>query len=611
VSVVYILEVAVGIGLLILVHELGHFIAAKLSNVKVEKFSIGFGPELVGVTRGETRYSLRIMPLGGYVRMLGDEPGSDTAVDPRSFLAQGFGKKVAIILAGSVSNILLALVLFIAVFQIGIKVDAAKIGAVEYGLPAYYAGMEVGDEVVAIEGRKYVDFSDLYVKSALTDPGSALHLVIKRGGNEMRLVVYPEYVAGQGMSFIGVERYPTLEIGALVTASAAEDESPSDGARSQEAANADVNPVEEAGVAPGWTIAAVNGARLTDWFEFKRFVVANGLEPFELTVAKSGEEKTVTVTPQRIPAPLLGITAFQTTEIEKVTEGSRAAAMGLAAGDVITAVGSRECKSVFDVSYAVTAQLSKLPPLKVVRGGETLEIPWDVRPSSGVDFIAGITTKALPQAAWVAPGSPAEMMGIRPGDDITAVDGKPTNTFEDIRTFLKEAQSDEIGVEWTRAGEAFHGAFQPAFVGVLPGVDTVERRFGLAESCRVGLRKAWDFASQIYILIRKAFTGQAAIGRNLSGPVGIARVSYKYAVQGVSHLLFFLAIIGINLGVVNLLPIPILDGGLLATFLVEKIKGSPISLTVQAILQYAGLAIIIALFVFMTWQDIARIVHGM
>jgi regulator of sigma E protease len=588
------LEVAVGIGVLILVHEFGHFIFAKYFGVKVEKFSMGFGPELVGVTYGETRYSIRIVPLGGYVKMLGEEPDSQTATDPRSFLVQPFLTKAAIIIAGSVFNILLALVFFITVFQVGITFPAAHVGGVEYGMPAYYAGLQVGDRVVEIDGRRTVDFSDLAVTSALADPGHSLSLVIERGGEEMPVTVYPEYNPSQAIGQIGVQPYPTLTIESLFTLGNAP------------------SPLMKAGVEPGSTITAMNGTSVSSWVEFSRLAVANGLKPFTITVSKGNVEKTVEVSPVRDPSPLLAITVGQTLDVTKVTMGSIAEAIGLEAGDVITALGATRVSDMGQLSWEITKNLANLPSLEVTRNGKTVELSWnkDRLPLGGLAFASGFETRTMPQPAWVAPGSPAAMMGLEPGDVITSVDGRPVTDFESIRQFLKDAKGDTITVAWTRNGTAMQASFQPIFLGVVPAVETVERHLGLAASCSLGVRKAWDFASQIYIIIRKAVTGQSSIGKKLSGPIGIARVSYTVARQGFTQFLFFLAVIGVNLGVMNLLPIPILDGGLLAIFIVERIKGSPLRPSAQAALQYAGLVIIVMLFLYVTWQDVYRIVKG-
>ena len=591
-SLIYIIEVALGIGLLVFIHELGHFVLAKLSGVTVERFSIGFGPELLGFTRGETRYSFRLLPFISYVKMLGEEPGSESAADARSFTAQPYHRKVAIIAAGTTANILLALVLFVAVFQVGMPFPAAHIGYVEYGAPAFYAGIRPGDRVISIDGRTDVDFTDLAVKAALADPGEILNLVIERDGRTFPLAVPSEYVPAEGTGHIGVERYPTLRIEAFLQVDKTED------------------PVQAAGVETGSTIISANGVAMESWTQFRRFVAANGLEPYSLTVKRAGAERTYEIRPVRNTAPFLNVFATQTTEVVSIAPGSVADLVGLKAGDVILAVGGKPVSDLHEVRNAINTEPATLGPLKVKRGDSTLEIAWTVRPRSGLEFAEALETATLPRIAWVEPGSAGEFLGLHPGDYLLSVDGKPVADFEAFKENLKASTGDTVTLTWRRGDVEMRGAFQPVFLGISPAVETIERKLGFVASCSMGVRKAWDFASQIYILLRKAFSGQAAIAKSLRGPVAIAQTSYRIAQQGVIQLVFFLAVIGVNLAVMNLLPLPLLDGGLLVLFTVEKVRGKPLSLAAQAAFQYAGIAIIGALILFITWQDIYRIVTG-
>ena len=616
-----------------MVHELGHFIAAKLSGVKVEGFSVGFGPELAGFTRGDTRYSLRIVPLGGYVKMLGEEPVAEVGAvqrtlmprdadglsageqpeqqgdkhvqhgtpveDSRSFSAQPFRIKALILAAGSAANVLLALILFVGVFQVGATFPAARIGTVEYGLPAFYAGLKPGDRILQIDGRRNVDFEDLQIKAALTDVGAEMELLVERDNRTIPVRVCPEFDPSQGISMLGVENYPTLTIGGFVRQPAQADDT-----RPREY---EPSPAEKAGVEDGWTISAVNGQSVESWGDFSRAAVANGLRPLALTLRKDGVEKTVTVIPTRSAAPFLGISPLHTTEITEVKRGSQADRMGLRAEDTVVSVGERKCGDLAELRYAITSQLRRLPPLVVLREGRTVETAWDKPPLGGVDFCEGLVTRNQASVAWVVEGSAAEVMGLARGDSIVSIDQRQVTDFESIRTCLRESKGDRIKVVWKRGEAEMEGEFQPVFVGIVPMPETITWRLGIAGSCQMGLRKAWDAASQIYILLRKAVTGEPAVGKKLSGPVGLAYISYQYAKQGFTRLVFLLAVIGLNLGVVNLLPIPILDGGLLAVCLVEKIRGKRLSLTTQAILQYVGLALIVALFIYVTWQDILRV----
>ncbi len=605
-SLLYILVAAAGIGLLILAHECGHFIVAKLGNVKVENFSIGFGPEIAGFTKGETRYSLRIIPLGGYVKMLGDEPGDTNANADRAFLSQGFATKAAIIVAGSAANILLSLVLFIIVFRVGISFPAARIGNVAYESAAYYAGLQTGDRIIQIDGRSNVDFRDLIVKTALANPGQPIKLVIERGGQSFEKTIQPVFVPELGRAEIGVQPYQNLKIENFVELAPAAKNNKHQKYKKIE------SPAQQAGVPKGSRIVAINGQKVASWYDFRRKLTENGLRKFQLTVADgkptaNGGEKTFEITPVRSPAPLLGINPLITTKLKKVEKGSLAETMGLEAGDVITALGGTKTADLGALQHEISVHLNNLPPLEILRKSKTLHLPWPKRPSSAAAFLSACEPEVLPRVAHVLPNSPADIIGLAAGDEIMTIDGKEVKTFMDIRKYLGDSSGNSITVKWRRDGRDYAASFEPAFVGIVPGTELVTRKAGLAGACTMGARKAWDFATQVYLLLKKLVSGQRGIGKNLLGPVSIARVSYQFAQKSLIQFTFFLAIISVNLGIVNMLPIPILDGGYLAIFTVEKIKGAPLAPSTQAVVQYLGLAIIAATFLLITYQDIMRL----
>src|SRR5271156_2063957 len=149
----YILQVAVGLGFVIFIHELGHFFLAKWNGVKVEKFSIGFGPTLFGFRRGETEYVLAALPLGGFVKMLGEGPDEQESksTDPRAYPNKSVSARMAIISAGVIMNLFLAGACFVYFYGNERHDSPAILGAVTAGSPAYEAGLCVGDEIVAID----------------------------------------------------------------------------------------------------------------------------------------------------------------------------------------------------------------------------------------------------------------------------------------------------------------------------------------------------------------------------------------------------------------------------------------------------------------------------
>jgi regulator of sigma E protease len=190
---VSILSAVVVLGILIFVHELGHFIFAKLFGVGVEKFSLGFGPKVIGRKMGETEYLISAFPLGGYVKMVGEgeELAQDAVEDPRSFAAKPPLQRIAIVLAGPVFNLLFAVVVFIAVYMIGVPVQTARIGEVVEDKPAARAGLKANDLITAANGKpvgKWEDFADVVSGSK----GQPVNIDVSRNGESLSFRIVPE-----------------------------------------------------------------------------------------------------------------------------------------------------------------------------------------------------------------------------------------------------------------------------------------------------------------------------------------------------------------------------------------------------------------------------------
>ncbi len=181
------------LGLLIFVHELGHFIVAKRTGVGVKVFSLGFGPALINIRRGQTDYRLSIIPLGGYVRMVGEEPDEEVAPQeiPRSFTHKPVGVRMAIVAAGPAANVVFALITYYLVLVLwGLPILAPSVGKVVKASPAQAAGLRPGDEIVAIDGKKITRWSDM-VSIIQASKGRALVFRVRRGHRELSVVVRP------------------------------------------------------------------------------------------------------------------------------------------------------------------------------------------------------------------------------------------------------------------------------------------------------------------------------------------------------------------------------------------------------------------------------------
>ena len=341
------------LGGLIFVHELGHFIAAKLLGVKVVKFSIGFGPRLLGLRRGETEYVLALLPLGGYVKMAGDEPGAEVAPEDRGrgFLEAPPWKRFVIAFAGPAANLAFPVVIYfaLALAQNGSAVPGPTLGTVMPGSAAQRAGLQAGDRVISV-----------------TVPGTAP--VPVRYFSDLREMVAPR--PGQRIDFT-VDRRGTQVVVPVIPA--AEKES---------------NPVETVtrgviGVSPAWPSAVVAPVLPGS---------AGPLAPFDLVVRAGGAA-----------VKNMG-------DLDRVLRASPCAPVDL---EVLreTPVGA---PGVAVSSYTPV----KLGAVPTCDGGRPAFLAADPMVST---FIAE-----------VVPGSPADLAGLRRGDAITAVNGKPVRSFREL-----------------------------------------------------------------------------------------------------------------------------------------------------------------------------------
>lgn len=235
-----LVQFLLGLGVVVFFHELGHFLAARWAGIKVERFAIGMGPRVCGFVRGETDYCLCAVPLGGYVKMLGQEDfkpvEGQAALDPRSFLQQSVGKRMVVIAAGVAMNVLLAALLFILVGMIGKKDNAPIVGEVLPTHPAAAAEIawdapadparplpptektiQPGDRIVSLNGKPVKHFGDVQTAAILADKGEAFDLVLQRETNGIvrtgRTRVAVRFSEAEGINEFGLASAPSLTVG--------------------------------------------------------------------------------------------------------------------------------------------------------------------------------------------------------------------------------------------------------------------------------------------------------------------------------------------------------------------------------------------------------------
>ena len=179
------------LSILVIVHEFGHFIVAKKMGVAVEKFSIGFGPEIIGVTKRETRYSISLIPLGGYVKLAGETSAEGVKGEKWEYLSRTVGERVRIIFAGPLLNYILAFFIFSFVFMVGNPTLTAKVGKVMPGYPAESAGLKAGDKIISINNKNVLYWEDV-TNIVHTNKNQELSLLVNRDGVETVVQVTPK-----------------------------------------------------------------------------------------------------------------------------------------------------------------------------------------------------------------------------------------------------------------------------------------------------------------------------------------------------------------------------------------------------------------------------------
>ena len=188
------------LGLLIIIHEFGHFLACRLTGVKVEKFSIGFGPEIFNWQGGGTRYVISLLPLGGFVKPAGETVSETDASGPKpgDYLAAPLLSRIFIVCAGVAMNYILAFVLFTAIFLMGRPVPGTTVGGFMKGYPAETSGLAAGDQITALNGQKVETWKDLTDLIEISS-GAPVEITVERGAQKLALKIIPKVESGKDL----------------------------------------------------------------------------------------------------------------------------------------------------------------------------------------------------------------------------------------------------------------------------------------------------------------------------------------------------------------------------------------------------------------------------
>ncbi len=281
-----VLWLLVLIGVMINIHELGHFWAARFFDVKVDAFSFGFGPRLFGFRRGETDYRFSLLPIGGYVKMAGELAGDGNPAsgnvfvdDPRSLPSKPRWQRLIIAFAGPFMNIVLAVAVLTGLYMVKYQKIAdsdlqAIIGHVMPDSPASKAGIQDGDRIVALEGKKNPTWEDVGLKE-VTSAYRQMHITVERSGKRFDTTVTPVLNERVGVGFAGWDERGTIQLGQVEPG----------------------YPADKAGLKKGDILVAVNGEPMHSQIKFQEITKNSNGRPIDVEILRNGESRHIEVTP--------------------------------------------------------------------------------------------------------------------------------------------------------------------------------------------------------------------------------------------------------------------------------------------------------------------------
>ena len=542
-----ILPFLILIGVLIFVHELGHFMWAKILGVKVLTFSLGFPPKLLSRTVGETEYVISAIPLGGYVKMLGEDAGDDVPESEmkRAFHMQPVWKRFVIVVAGPLMNLVFPILIYFVVLSVlAGEIEPATVGTLVPGDPADRAGLRPGDLIVQIDDTPIHGFEDL--REAVGDAaGRTVKIAYLRDGKRRESTIVPRKATETVVAVLGL----TKEVGRIgvypifprpvIQITDAEGTAARAGLRSRD------------------LIMSVGREPIAKWIELERKLEQDGPANLEVTFLR----------PVPADSPV---------------------------GTVHTYVAG------------------------------TATLAFAAGKGTRLDRLGAVSSESY--VADVRPGTPAHLAGIREGDRIVSVNGTEVRIWDQLtntlRTYpddlhritfekpdgvqiissirqLKETVIDEFGQEHSRY------TFGASNFNLYKRDERIPNPRRLATALEGAFEGTWYYIKITGLLFARLFQGKVSL-KTIGGPILIFDIAGRSAKAGWETYLDTMALISINLGIINLLPIPILDGGVVLLMLIETVRRRRLSDRFRVIYQYIGMGIVGLLVVLVFYNDISR-----
>ena len=528
------------LGFLIFIHELGHFFAAKRCRIRVEKFSIGFGPRLFGFRRGETDYCISALPFGGFVKMAGESPEEQKG-EEGEFATAPVGHRIFVAIAGPAMNLIMGVILFSFVYLVGLD-----------------------------RGTMWL-----------------MEMLIGRSDRQ-------------------------AQIGLV----------------------ADDSPAKKGGIEPGDTIVSINDRKIKNWQDFNTTILTHPDEELRVVVSRDGQPKTLYVTPRSLDRSGIGqirVSARQSAMVESLTEDSAAAKAGIQSEDVIESINGRKIYHVPEFNSVIWDPSNPFGSAhrglyKEINENQNGEISLGIRRSE--EFLTASFPINWVVNAVVEEGSEAERVGIQSGDEIVSINGESVENFELYpRLYELTATNPDRPVEigLLRSGELLNASltfavgdaenqlnlqglhWKLSLDGLTLAVPSVAiPKYNVITAVGEGVQTNWLILEMVVKVLKRLVTREVKT-KHLTGPIGIVDATRRVIEFGLRSLLFFVGFISVNLAIVNLLPIPIADGGQILFFTLEKLRGRPLSIRKQMIIQQVSIVLLAGLFLYITFYDILRV----
>jgi regulator of sigma E protease len=497
-------------------------------------------------------------------------------------------------LAGVTMNVLAAFVLFAVTYAAGWETLPAVVGDLEPGGPAWEHGVRKGDEFFTIDGNRIIAFSDIGQEAVTADE---LEVVLRRDGTLLPPMRLPTRDLGAGLRQIGVR--PSVR---------------TDGTLFVEAEGR----AARAGFATGDRVVAVDGNPVASWDEAEKACKAARRETV-WTLERDGVRRDVTLPWATLDQAMIGVQLTPPSDHIVVQRGGPAAKAGLATGDRVVKVGGVEVTPFVNVKKLID-DASVTGALEIQRGDRTIPValPTGADRKAFAESVAMLAASSGKVHAWLLEGeSAARAAGLPDGCELVEADGTPVKERQDFQDAVKTAFKEHraISVKWRDAAATeTTTAITPepladlGDMGPMPEM-TVFREANPFAAAALAADRTVRWIDRIIGTLGSLFSGGLGADK-LSGPLGISTQTYSSAKSSWQDFLLFLGMISMNLAVLNVLPVPLLDGGQLAVHTIERIRRKPIPEKVLEGVMWAGLVLLLGLVVYVTRNDIVHMMRN-